>query len=168
MNDSESKKLGSSCYDFAEHPEGIEPLRDSLLSLDIEQIGESLTKIIRGLRQKTEPMVIEELRDCSKRFAGAIDTASIFAEQLRYHRIEFKGYLFFLERQMSSNITKSMRVISSLRERGFSSLTPIAKLIIGDLSQVRKIVLAKNLAQLEELLTNPRTLLARNRHKTRM
>ena len=162
MNDSESKKPEPSRYDLVEHPEGIESLGNSLLSLGIERIGESLTKIIRRLRQKTEPVVNEELRNCSKEIASAIDTASLFAEQLRYHRIEFKGYLFFLERQMSSNITKGLRVIWSLREKGFSSLTPIAKSLIVDLGQVRKIVLTKNLAQLEESLTNPSTLLARN------
>ena len=162
----EKKKPRSSCYDLVEHPERIKPLGDSLLSLDLEQIDEYLTKIIRGLNKKTETVVIEDLKNCSKKISDTIETANFFMEQLIFHKIEFKGYLFFLERQMSVNITKGLRVVRNLREKGFSSLTPIAKSLVVDLDQVRQIVLTKDLAQLKESLENYRTAIARNRHKT--
>jgi hypothetical protein len=141
----EDRKPESSCYDLDEHPEGIESLGDSLLSLDIEQIGESLTKVLKDLNKKTESVVKEELRDCSKKIADTIETANFFEEQLIYHKTKFEGYLFILDQQMSTNITKGLRVAQKFGEKGFSSLTPIAKLLVVDLNQIRNIVLTKDL-----------------------
>jgi len=89
-------------------------------------------------------------------------------EQLVYHKVEFEGCLFFLERQVSAIIIKGLRVVRYLKEKGFSTLTPMAKSIVVDLDQIRKIISGKDLIQLKESLENYRTVIAQNRHQTSM
>jgi len=131
-----------------------------------ETLDEELDKIISKLENSEESGILKNLRRCFEVVDNSIRWANQFLDQAIEKQIDsFYGFYDDMHDDAEQAITKTLTVISKLKEKNFFSLVPVIEDLTSEIEQIKTLVSNTTLEQVEETLKNYASKRSQNRRK---
>jgi len=129
-----------------------------------ETLDEELDKIISNLENSEESEILKYLRRCFKVVDNSIRWANQFLDQAIEKQIDsFRGFYDEMHDDAEQAITKTLTVVSKLKEKNLFSLVPIVEDLTSEIDQIKILVSNTTLEQVEETLKNYASKRSQNR-----
>jgi len=127
----------------------------SFIAHEQETLDEKLDEIISGFENSTEDDILRYLRKCFKIIDDSIRWANQFLDQAIEKQIDsFHGFYYEMHDDAELAITKTLTIISKLKEKNLFSLVPVVEDLTSEIDQIKTLVSHTTLEQVEETLKN--------------
>ncbi len=127
----------------------------AFIALEQETLDEELDKIISELEDSTENDILKYLRRCFEVVDNSIVWANRFLDQAIEKQVDsFRGFYYEMHDDAEQAITKTLTVISKLKEKNLLSLVPVVEDLTSEIDQIKTLVSNTTLEQVEETLKN--------------
>jgi hypothetical protein len=131
-----------------------------------ETLDEELDKIISELENSTENDILKYLRRCFETIDDSIVWANRFLDQAIEKQVDsFRGFYYEMHDDAEQAITKTLTVVSKLKEKNLFSLVPVVEDLTSEIDQIKTLVSNTTLEQVEETLKNYASKRSQNRRR---
>jgi hypothetical protein len=125
----------------------------SFIAHEQETLDEKLDEIISGFENSTEDDILRNLRKCFKIIDDSIMWANQFLDQAIEKQVDsFSGFYYEMHDDAEIAITKTLIIISKLKEKNLLSLVPAVEDLTSEIEQIKILVSNTTLEQVEETL----------------
>jgi len=125
----------------------------SFIAHEQETLDEKLDEIISGFENSTEDDILRNLRKCFKIIDDSIMWANQFLDQAIEKQVDyFSGFYYEMHDDAELAITKTLTIISKLKEKNLLSLVPVVEDLTSEIEQIKILVSNTTLEQVEETL----------------
>jgi len=125
----------------------------SFIAHEQETLDEKLDEIISGFENSTEDDILGYLRKCFKIIEDSIRWANQFLDQAIEKQVDsFSGFYYEMHDDAELAITKTLTIISKLKEKNLLSLVPVVEDLTSEIEQIKILVSNTTLEQVEETL----------------
>jgi hypothetical protein len=127
----------------------------SFIAHEQETLDEKLDEIISEFENSTEDDILRYLRKCFKIIDDSIRWANQFLDQAIEKQVDsFCGFYYEMYDDAELAITKTLTVISKLKEKNLFSLVPVVEDLTSEIDQIKTLISHTTLEQVEETLKN--------------
>jgi len=127
----------------------------SFIAHEQETLDEKLDEIISEFENSSEDDILRYLRKCFKIIDDSIRWANQFLDQAIEKQIDsFHGFYYEMHDDAELAITKTLTIISKLKEKNLFSLVPVVEDLTSEIDQIKTLVSHTTLEQVEETLKN--------------
>jgi hypothetical protein len=138
----------------------------SFIAHEQETLDEKLDEIISESESSTENDMLEHLRRCFEIIDDSIVWANQFLDQAIEKQVDsFCGFYYEMHDNAEQAITKTLTVISKLKEKNLFSMVPVVEDLTSEIDQIKILVSHTTLEQVEETLKNYASKRSLNRRK---
>jgi hypothetical protein len=138
----------------------------SFIAHEQETLDEKLDKIISEFENSTENDILKYLRKCFEIIDDSIMWANQFLDQAIEKQVDsFCGFYYEMYDNAGQAITKTLTIVSKLKEKNFFLLIPVVEDLTSEIDQIKTFVSNTTLEQVEETLKNYASKRSQNRRK---
>jgi hypothetical protein len=125
----------------------------SFIAHEQETLDEKLDEIISEFENSTEDDILRCLRKCFRIINDSIRWANQFLDKAIEKQIDsFHGFYYEMHDDAEIAITKTITIISKLKEKNLFSLVPVVEDLTSEIDQIKTLVSHTTLEQVEETL----------------